>query len=156
MARVLAVLLLVFQLLRFLDLAQRGALSTLGEPGSERWFFLLEAGLWIAPMVLLFTRLRTRPGGLYAASVLVIFGFVTNRLNVSVTGLEAGSGVRYVPKWTEIAVTLALIALGFAIFRAAARHLPIFSEDETTGGEGATARSAVTGRAEHATAGPAA
>ncbi|HUO29304.1 MAG TPA: hypothetical protein VMU80_08810, partial [Bryobacteraceae bacterium] len=34
----------------------------------------------------------------------------------------------YVPKWTEIAVTLAIVAAGFAIFRVIAQHFPIFEE----------------------------
>jgi Ni/Fe-hydrogenase subunit HybB-like protein len=63
----------------------------------------------------------------------VIFGFITNRLNVSITGMEASSGTAYIPRWSEIAVTLAIIALGFAIFRYAVHQLPIFGE---TGGAG--------------------
>jgi Ni/Fe-hydrogenase subunit HybB-like protein len=61
---------------------------------------------------------------------MVIFGFITHRLNVSVTGMEAGSGVHYLPKWTEIAITLAIVAAGFAIFRFATKYLPIFGEEE--------------------------
>ena len=65
---------------------------------------------------------------------MVLFGFITNRLNVAVTGMEAGSGTHYVPKWTEIAVTLAIVALGFAIFRVVAHYFPIFDEQhEETG-----------------------
>jgi Ni/Fe-hydrogenase subunit HybB-like protein len=56
----------------------------------------------------------------------VVLGFVTNRLNVSITGMEASAGMRYVPKWTEIAVTGAIIAAGFALFGMAAKYLPIF------------------------------
>jgi Ni/Fe-hydrogenase subunit HybB-like protein len=139
MARVLAVLLLVYLLLRFLDLSQRGALARVAEPSGETWLFLLEVALWVAAAALLFVRrVRARPGALYAASLLVIFGFVTNRLNVSVTGMEAGSGVRYIPKWTEIAVTLAIVAVGFAIFRFAVQHLPIFSDEEAAGARPAT------------------
>ena len=33
-----------------------------------------------------------RPGALYACAVMVVFGFIANRLNVGTTGLEAGSG----------------------------------------------------------------
>jgi Ni/Fe-hydrogenase subunit HybB-like protein len=130
MARVLAVLLLVYLILRFLDLSQRGALPRLAEPSGEARFFFLEIAFWVVAAVLLFLpAVRARAGALYAASLLVIFGFVTNRLNVSVTGMEAGSGVRYVPKWTEVAVTLAIVAVGFAIFRFAVQHLPVFSEN---------------------------
>ena len=62
-------------------------------------------------------------------SVLVVLGFITNRLNVSITGLESAAGVHYVPKWTEVAVTGAIIAVGFALFGLATKYLPIFPAD---------------------------
>jgi len=62
--------------------------------------------------------------------VMVIFGFIAHRLNVSITGMEAAAGVTYIPRWTEVMITLAIIALGFAIFRFAAKYLPIFEEDK--------------------------
>jgi Ni/Fe-hydrogenase subunit HybB-like protein len=60
--------------------------------------------------------------------VTTLLGFVTNRLNVAVTGMEASAGVRYIPKWTEIAVTAAIVGAGFAIFGLAAKYLSIFPE----------------------------
>ena len=66
---------------------------------------------------------------------MVIFGFVTHRLNVSVTGMEAGSGTHYFPKWTEVIVTLMIVALGFAIFRLATKWLPIFHEEALARGD---------------------
>jgi Ni/Fe-hydrogenase subunit HybB-like protein len=78
-------------------------------------------------MLLLFRKkIHNNPLALYACAVLVLFGFVANRLNISVTGMEAASGTSYFPKWTEVAVTLAIVALGFSIFRLACKHLPIF------------------------------
>ena len=53
-----------------------------------------------------------------SAALFVIFGFLTNRLNISLTGMEAASGTHYIPKWTEIMVTLSVVALGL-------RHLPV-------------------------------
>ncbi|MCC7173904.1 MAG: Ni/Fe-hydrogenase cytochrome b subunit [Bryobacterales bacterium] len=132
LARVLAVLLAAFLAMRFLDLARRGALHHLAGPGSEKYFFLLETALFAAPMLLLFqSRVRASPRALYFSAVLAIFGFVTNRLNVSVTGMEAASGAHYVPKWTEVVVTLAIVALGFAVFYVAARYLPVFESEES-------------------------
>ena len=58
-----------------------------------------------------------------------LLGFVTNRLNVGITSMERASGVQYIPKWSEVAVTLGLVAAGFAIFRLAAHHLPVFEEE---------------------------
>jgi Ni/Fe-hydrogenase subunit HybB-like protein len=129
--RVLAVLLLVYLTMRFLDLNYRGALPLLALPRTETYLFALEIGLMAVPMVMLFRkRVRQSTGALYACAVMVIFGFVANRLNVSVTGMEAGSGVHYVPKWMEVAVTLGLIAVGFALFRVAAQFLPVFPEEK--------------------------
>ena len=48
------------------------------------------------------------------------------RLNVSITGIEAGTGVRYFPSWMEVSVTMMIVAIGFAVFGLAAKHLPIF------------------------------
>ena len=127
LARTLAVVLMFFLSLRLLDLFRRGALGKVLEAGPEAWFFALEIALMLVPMLLLFQgRVRRSPLPLYLASVMVIFGFVTNRLNVSVTGMEAAAGVAYFPKWTEILVTFAMVAAGFAIFSFAARRLPVF------------------------------
>jgi Ni/Fe-hydrogenase subunit HybB-like protein len=57
---------------------------------------------------------------------MVLFGFIANRLNVGTTGLEAGSGTHYIPKWSEVAVTLSIVAAGFAIFWTVARYFPVF------------------------------
>ncbi|HZU29084.1 MAG TPA: Ni/Fe-hydrogenase cytochrome b subunit, partial [Bryobacteraceae bacterium] len=129
MGRLLAVLLAVFLTTRFMDLLHRDALRLLIQARTETWLFALETALLAAPMLLLFfDRVRHNPGALYACALLVVFGFIANRLNVSITGMEAASGVTYTPKWSEIAVTLAIIALGFAVFRAAVRHLPVFGK----------------------------
>jgi Ni/Fe-hydrogenase subunit HybB-like protein len=53
---------------------------------------------------------------------------IANRMNVAITGMEAGSGASYLPRWSEAVITLFIIALGFAIFRFAAKHLPLFEE----------------------------
>jgi Ni/Fe-hydrogenase subunit HybB-like protein len=127
MGRVLAVLLSFYLWVRFLDLSHRHALALLARNRTETWLFLLEMALLAAPMVLLFQkRVRLNPGALYACAVMVIFGFIANRLNVGITALEAGSGTYYVPRWSEIAITLAIVAAGFAIFRVIAEYFPVF------------------------------
>jgi Ni/Fe-hydrogenase subunit HybB-like protein len=131
MARVLAVLLTVYLTIRYLDLSHRGALRLLSENRPETWLFTLEICLLLLPAMLMFrAHVRRSPGSLYACAVIVLFGFVTNRLNVAVTGMEAGSGTHYIPKWTEVAITLAIVAVGFAAFRVLAQHFPIFDAHE--------------------------
>ena len=134
LARVLAVTLVVYLVVRFMDLGQRGVLRMALEPRIESYLVVLEICLMVLPMLLLFRRhIRWNPRALYACAVMVIFGFITHRLNVSVTGMEAGSGVSYVPRWTEVALTLCIVATGFAIFRLAAHYLPIFEEESHEG-----------------------
>jgi Ni/Fe-hydrogenase subunit HybB-like protein len=140
MSRVLAVLLSVYLVLRFMDLSRRGAIGRIWEPRIESYLFLLEVALMALPALLIFRGHTRRPSVLYAAAVMAIFGFVTNRLNVAVTGMERASGVVYLPKWTELAVTLAIIALGFAIFRLAVQYLPVFEEAHEENGAGDAAK----------------
>jgi Ni/Fe-hydrogenase subunit HybB-like protein len=131
LARVLAVLLAVNLMIRFVDLRHRDALQYAFRPGTEMALFWVEIALPVIAMALLFSsRIRASADGTYAAALLAIFGFITHRLNVSVTGMEASSGTHYFPKWTEITVTLALIAVGFAMFRFVARHFPVFEGEE--------------------------
>jgi len=132
LGRVLMVVLCVYGILRFEDLFHRGMLARTLQPGYEMYLFWLEISLsLLIPLSLLLQKkVRTTPGGLYLAAVLVVLGFITNRLNVSITGLESTAGMHYVPKWTEIAVTGAIIAAGFALFGLAVKYLPIFPEEE--------------------------
>jgi Ni/Fe-hydrogenase subunit HybB-like protein len=131
LSRMLAVVLSLNVAMRLFDLTQRHAWQYIEQPGWESKLFILEMLLTIVPMLLLFReKTRQNPTGLYITVVMFLLGFVTNRLNISITGMERASGVSYVPKWTELAVTFAIVAGGFAIFRLAAKNLPVFEAAE--------------------------
>jgi Ni/Fe-hydrogenase subunit HybB-like protein len=128
LARGMVVALGTYGLLRAIVIAKNGAALLLLHPGYEEWMFALEmlCAVVVPVGLLLFERVRTSPTGLVVASLFAVAGFVVNRLNVSVTGMEAAAGVRYVPSWMEISVSLGLVAIGFALFTTAVRWLPIF------------------------------
>jgi Ni/Fe-hydrogenase subunit HybB-like protein len=128
LGRVLALVLWLYAILRFEDLAHRGVLPLTMRPGYEMYLFWLELTLAIIlPLILLSQRkVGTSPAGLYWSAVLVVLGFITNRMNVSITGFEGSTGVRYFPKWSELAVTGMIMALGFALFGLAVKYLPVF------------------------------
>lgn len=128
LGRSMVVLLVLYGILRLQDLAWRGALPHVWQPGYEEALFLVEMGLGVVLPVLLlaFPRIRARPTGLAFGALLVVLGFITHRLNVSITGMERAAGASYFPSWIEIAISLALVAAGIAMFGLAARHLPIF------------------------------
>ena len=128
LGRVLAVVMSVYLWIRFLDLLHRDAFGLLLRNRTETWLFLLEIALAVVPTALLYqSRIRRNPASLYVCAVMVVFSFIANRLNVGITGLEAGSGTHYMPKWSEVAVTLSLVAVGFAIFRVIGQHFPVFA-----------------------------
>jgi Ni/Fe-hydrogenase subunit HybB-like protein len=135
LGRVLLVVLSVYAILRVEDLLHRGVLQQLVRGAYARYetlLFLLELVLALAaPLALLaWRRVRSSPGGLYLAAVLVVLGFITNRLNVSITGMESAAGLHYVPRWTEVAITGGIIAAGFVLFSLAVKYLPIFPAEE--------------------------
>jgi Ni/Fe-hydrogenase subunit HybB-like protein len=131
LGRVLVVVLGIYGILRFEDLANRGALRLALHPGYEMYLFWLEMSLAILlPLLLLLQpKVRSSPTGLYWSAVLVVLGFITNRMNVSITGFEGSTGVRYFPKWSELAVTGMIIGVGFALFGLAVKYLPIFPKE---------------------------
>jgi Ni/Fe-hydrogenase subunit HybB-like protein len=128
LGRAMAVALAIYGLLRFEDLWGRGALSHLREPSTETVLFLLEItlGLLIPLPLLLFRKIREDRDSLFAVAVLVITGFLLNRMNVSITGMEASSGVHYFPRWTEVAITLSIVGVGFLLFSLAVQYLNVF------------------------------
>ena len=128
----LLVALWVNALLRFEDYFHRGLLRQILQPSYEAYFLWLELALsFVIPITLLsFKKVRLSPNWLYLASVISLFGFITNRLNVSLIGFETYVGHHYLPKWTEFSVTLMIVALGFALFRVAVQYLPIFPKDD--------------------------
>jgi len=135
LARAMVVLLAVYGILRLQDLARRGGLALLGEPSYEGGMLLAELGLGVVlPVALLAVpAIRARQAGLVAGAFLAVLGFVLHRLNVSTTGLERAAGVRYFPSWEEFAITAALVAVGFAAFGLATKHLPVFTRGHRGG-----------------------
>jgi Ni/Fe-hydrogenase subunit HybB-like protein len=129
-ARVMLIALGVFAVLRIFDLVHRGVLAEVFRPTYEAGMFALEfaLGVLLPFVLLLFRRTRTDIRLLYPAALLAVTGFVVNRLNVSVTGLESSAAARYVPAWSEIAITVAMVALGFGAFSLVVRYFRVYPE----------------------------
>jgi len=68
---------------------------------------------------------RSNPERLYWTCAIVVAGFMVNRLNVSINSLQAAMGTHYVPKWTELASSVLVIAAGVMAFRYAVIYLDI-------------------------------
>lgn len=131
LGRALFISVIVYAVLRVQDLLRLGAWPHAFAPTQEARLFWLEIAMTIAlPIALLaFKAIRENPQRLYAVSILTVLGFVVNRLNIAVTGMERWAGVTYLPKWSEVSVTLMMISIGIALFALAVKYLPVFSEE---------------------------
>ena len=130
LARGMVVALGIYGLMRLQAIARNHAFGSILNFGYEGQMFLLEFTLGvILPVVLMsFRRLRTDPDWLVGGAFLAVLGFVMNRLNISITGMEAASGTRYLPSGMEIIVSLGLVATGMAVFGFAVRNFSIFPD----------------------------
>jgi Ni/Fe-hydrogenase subunit HybB-like protein len=130
LGRAMVFVLGIYGLLRLLVMRRSGAFAAFELGDYESSMFLLEITLGVALPVLLlsFKSIRYSERGLVIGAFLAVLGFVVNRLNVSLTGMEAAAGVAYLPSFMEVIVSVGLVAVGFAAFAVAARHLPIFPE----------------------------
>jgi c(7)-type cytochrome triheme protein len=128
LGKVSFVVLALYLVLKIQDLSGRGVLYLAFQPTYAGRMFLAEIVLGVlGPMFLLaIPKIRTDVFGLFVASVMSIVGIIMNRLNVSITGIEAARGLRYLPSWTEASVTAMIVASGFVLFGLAVRYLPVF------------------------------
>jgi len=132
-ARVISPLLALYGIFRAVDLSKNAALPFLFRWREETLSFWLEIGLFvIAPLLLLNSpKVRNNPQSLYWSCAVVVAGFMANRLNVSITGLQSSAGIYYVPKWTEFAPTLMVLTGAVLAFRYAVIYLDILPKNGT-------------------------
>ena len=128
LAKLIAVALAIYFVVRFQDLLARGMLRELTTLSYYSLAFYAEIliGFVIPFVLLLFERVRTSRLGLYAATVMVVAGFAFNRMNTAITGLEQYPAQTYFPSLIEIFIMLGITAVGFSAFSFIVKHLPVF------------------------------
>jgi Ni/Fe-hydrogenase subunit HybB-like protein len=117
---------------RMVDLVKHGGGPYLFMWRSETAYFWLEMALFVFVPVVMFNNrwIMNRTEGVYWTSAVVIAGFITNRINVSINSLERATQANYVPKWPEMAVTVMLITCAVLVFRWAVIYLDIVPKQE--------------------------
>jgi len=131
LGRILTVVLILYSVVRLQNMIKTGAIAHAFLPTVEASMFWAEMALaaLVPILMLMIPRVRENPMSLYVVSIMVVLGFVLNRLNVAITGMERSAGVQYVPKWTEISITAAIVAFGIFVFSLAVKYLPIFHSE---------------------------
>ncbi|MFH1566393.1 MAG: NrfD/PsrC family molybdoenzyme membrane anchor subunit [Gemmatimonadota bacterium] len=130
LGRVIVVVLALYLAIKVQDMLHRDAFGLIDPTTPEGFLFLVEVVFGaVVPMLLLAVpAVRADRGGLLCAALLVVLGFVLNRLNVSITGIQRAMAADYFPSVLEVSVTGALVVGGFIAFAMAVRFLPVFPE----------------------------
>lgn len=115
-------------------------LKLIGLAHSNNWDLLGTAmGTWFLVEILIFVLLpcllfawgvRNKNMGLVRFTAFItVVGIIINRLNVSVIGfININAPERYFPRWTEFALTIAIITMGLVVFRWIVNRMPVLSE----------------------------
>ncbi len=134
LGKVTAVALAVYLVLKVEDVLSYHLvpyLFTFNLEGILYWVEIL-AGVMLPMVLLLIPKVRENKRGLFYIAVLVVSGFVLNRMDVSITSIErhySQFGVSYFPSWMEISVTLMIVAVGFGGFAWAVKNLSVFPKE---------------------------
>ena len=120
-------------LLKIYDFVDNGKLIYLTVFSTETYLFYLEIviGSIVPIWMLSYKKFREDRKWLYIISVCVICGLILNRLNVSITGLAASSGINYFPSFDEISITMMLVILAIFSFRTISKNFPVFVNEES-------------------------
>lgn len=120
-------------LLKIYDFVSNNKLTYLTIPSMETSLFYLEIIIGsIVPIYLLsYKKFREDKKWLYIISIFVISGLILNRLNVSITGLVASSGINYFPSFDEISITMMLVVIAVFAFRLIAKNFTVFISEES-------------------------
>jgi formate dehydrogenase iron-sulfur subunit len=133
-AKWLPYLLGLYLLIKIGDLVVRNAITAAFtiSPQSISWWLEMLIGV-VTPLILFVSPkiVKTRKGLLWG-STLVIIGLVWNRLNVAVVGMKVENWETYYPFWTEIFITIGVIAIGLIVFKWAVENLPIYEHETAT------------------------
>lgn len=131
-SRVCVVMLGVYTVMKVVDLNDRHMFSLLLVPRFETYMYWAEVIIGVFIPFILFSqkKMRTSPNGLFVGAALVVSGFVMNRLNIAITGMEGWSGSTYVPSVTEFMITMMIVTIGFSAFYLIAKHFPVFTHEE--------------------------
>lgn len=126
----IVVVMSVYITAKFMDLFNNHKLSFLFINSTETYLFWLEMLLGaIIPVILLsMKKIREHRVGLFVSSCMVIGGFLLNKMNVSVTAVDAVQNVGYFPSFFEIIITLFIITVGVIVFNLIVKHFNVFEE----------------------------
>jgi len=144
LARALPVMLVIYGLLKFGELAYSGELGYLFTSGGMSLLFWAEILISIIVPTIWFSIKKNRQSanGLLTGAIIVLLGMILNRFNVSWFAVKHPdplfymptfmSNVKYFPTLPEVAVSIGIFSAGILAFGLAAKYLPVFEAERET------------------------
>ena len=123
----------VYLVLRFGDLIWRGAMGEAFKPNFVSLMFWLEMAAFLIPAVLLANASnRRKPASLFLNAVLLMTGAFLLRVNSFLVGYDTGTGWHYFPAFSEIMLTIGIIAVEILGYIVLVRWLPVLPKHEAS------------------------
>ena len=142
LAKAIPVVLVIYAVLKFGELAVAGDLGYLFTSGIMSILFWAEILIGVVTPIIWFSikKNRTSPNGLLTGAIIVLLGMILNRFNVSWFAVKHPdpmfylptfmSNVSYFPTLPEVAVSIGIFAAGILAFGLAAKYFPVFEDEE--------------------------
>ena len=142
LGRAIPVVLVIYLIVRFTQLALAGDLQYLFNSGLMSILFWAEITLGsIIPLVLFsFRRIRQSPNGLLISAIILLVGMILDRFDVSwfavrhpdpmtyIPNLMAFNA-HYIPSLPELSISVGIFSFGILAFGLAAKYLPLFEAE---------------------------
>jgi Ni/Fe-hydrogenase subunit HybB-like protein len=118
----------LFVVIRFVDLVARGVLPLAFQATGYAAWFWLEMLLVLVPLGMLMVKAkRRRPGYLFTAALLLVFGGAVYRFITYLVAFNPGDNWSYFPSAPEVLITVGLVALEIAVYIYLVKRFPILS-----------------------------
>ena len=126
-AKVIPYVLGLYLFIRAVDMLVAGDLQYMFAGGLASIIFWAELIIGVILPLIFFSMPSVRKNRykMFWSAVLVIFGLIVNRLNISLVGFD---GAPYWPTWQELFISIGMITIGTLAFVLASRYLAVFSE----------------------------
>ena len=143
LARAIPIVLVIYGLLKFSELAVAGDLGYLFSSGIMSILFCAEILIGVVTPIVWFSMKENRESanGLLTGAIIVLGGMILNRFNVSWFAVKHPdpmfymptfmSNVKYFPTLPEVAVSFGIFAAGILAFGLAAKYLPVFEDEHS-------------------------
>ena len=143
LARTIPIVLVIYLILRFSQLAIASELQYLFNSGLMSLLFWAEIIVGAVTPLILFSikRIRQSPTGLLSGAIILLVGMILNRFDVSWFAVRhpdpltyiptfMASNAHYIPSLPEISISVGIFSFGILAFGLVARYLPLFEDEE--------------------------